>query len=171
LENISIDTLTVKNTIATYNPFEPLTLLLLNVLLMEGNQFIVLQRFPWPGIPSGRAFMASAYLDEQEAVEHVGELEEKEGKMLNLITDFKKITSLIENGEHQLFINTIKEKDWAGKVLKAYKGNIAGYVRSRTRIKASDGVDIELKLKWGRLFAHLSSGEVQIDIPAYELIK
>lgn len=154
-----------------YNPFELLSTRLLYQIIKEGAIFIVLQRFSWPGISAGKSFMATIYDDDISAMQHEAELSDKEGKVLSLQKDLDKLKELIEGQEYRIFINTFKDKDWSSKLIKAYKSNIAGYVRSKTKIKASDGLDIELKIKWGRVIALLRSGDIQLEVPIYELIK
>ncbi|MCF0075338.1 hypothetical protein LZD49_32975 [Dyadobacter sp. CY261] len=44
-----------------YNPFLVLDMPYLKTLLTKGMYYIVLQRFNWPGLQPGRAFIATAY--------------------------------------------------------------------------------------------------------------
>ncbi len=156
---------------ALYNPFEPLTVELISELIREGHQYLLLQRFPWPGIAAEKSFMATAYKELNIASQHEAELTKKEGKTLDLVKDRKKIEELILSENFQLYYGTVKDENWKNKLIKAYKMPISAYVRTRTRIRVSQGVDIELKFVWGRLVAVLTSEALKYEVPAYELIK
>nr|WP_295933001.1 hypothetical protein [uncultured Dyadobacter sp.] len=156
---------------AAYNPFEILNVPMLKQIEQHGNHFIVLQRFNWPGIEPGRAFMGTPYAEQSKAAEHVAHLSEKEGKLLNLNADAVKITDLINDPKYNLFLSTFRDPNWDNRILKHYQRNIISYLKARIPFRQSNPIDINLSLEYGRLKAVVTANGPEHTFDAYEMIK
>jgi hypothetical protein len=95
--------------IAAYNPFEILNQPMIKTIVRQGNQFLVLQRFSWPGLQEGTAFIGTPYVNEIKAREHEKALVAHEGKLLNLTSDLEKLTQLINNPKYYLFLSRFRD--------------------------------------------------------------
>lgn len=160
----------------TYNPFEPLTPDRIQQLIQLKDYFLVVQRFQWVGLIAGTGFMATYYSDEDAANEHQRHLVNYAGKLVDLRDPVQrdKLLELFEPGSpYVLYINTLKDKDWAKKMTTAYADKIRSYIKTSGRIKVNrdDGIDIDFNLKFGNVIAVIRSGEQQMEVPFYELIK
>ena len=155
----------------SYNPFELLTLPLLKDLLRRHKYFIVVQRFNWPGIMTGKGFMVTPYEEQKSAKAHADKLDIKEGRMIDLQIEMQKITQLIDGPQYFLFLNTFRDAHWASKVLKHYQNNIVLFLNANTTIRIKDGIDIELAFHDGRLKAIIQSKGPLKEFDAYDLIK
>src|ERR1700759_1012879 len=82
-----------------YNPFLRIKEDNLKKLMGAGKPYVVIQRFQWPGQPSQKAFLLSAYADKQEAFRHEQELAPKEGKAQNLLDldQYQTVIKLLKN--------------------------------------------------------------------------
>jgi hypothetical protein len=163
-----------KNNI--YNPFEPLTPDRIQQLIQLKDYFLVVQRFQWVGLIAGTGFMATYYSDEDAANEHQRHLVNYAGKLVDLRDPLQRdrLLELFEPGSPYVFyINTLKDKDWAEKMTKAYADKIRNYIKSSGTIKVNRdyGIDIDFNLKFGNVIAVIRSGEQQMEVPFYELIK
>lgn len=156
---------------AAYNPFEILNLPLLRGIIQHGNRVIVLQRFNWPGIAEGHAFMGTPYVDEAKAKKHAAHLSEKEGKLLSMSADAEKITTLIDDPKYYLFLNTFRDPNWDAKILKHYQIKMISFLRSRMPVPQKDPIDIHLVLEYGRLKAMVNVNGTERTFDAFEMIK
>jgi hypothetical protein len=161
---------------STYNPFEPLTPDRIQQLIQLQYYFLVVQRFRWVGLIAGTGFMSTYYSDQTAANEHQQQLLNYEGKLVDLRDPIQrdKLLELFEPGSPYVFyINTLREDDWAKKMTKAYADKIRTYIKTSGSIKVNRdyGIDIDFNLKLGTVMAVIRSGEQQIEVPFYELIK
>lgn len=159
-----------------YNPFELLTPARIDQLIRMKEYFLVVQRFRWTGLTAGTGFMASHYSDLLAADEHQSHLVNYDGKIVDLQQKDQqdKLMDLFKPGApYVVYINTLKDKDWAKKMVKAYAEKIRSYIRSSGRLKVNrdDGIDIDLTLKYGYVTATVRSGEQKMVVPFYEMIK
>lgn len=155
-----------------YIPFEQVTIKLFHELVARGYSHNVLQRFAWPGVASGKGFLLSPYATATEAAEHAATLDAKEGRALQLPDDAFKVTDLLQPGSgYRIFLNKFSAADWDKRMLKHYQRNIVNYLRSKTRFKRSDPVDIFFHIEQGRVWASISSGDSKLKVPAIDLIK
>lgn len=159
-----------------YNPFERLTPVRIQQLIQMKDHYLIVQRFRWTGITAGSGFMASHYSDLSAADEHQRHLLNYDGKLIDLQQkdQLEKLLDLFKPASPYVFyINTLKDKNWDKKMVKAYAEKIRNYIRSSGRIKVNrdDGIEIELNLKYGYLIATIKSGEQKMQVPFYEIIK
>jgi hypothetical protein len=158
----------------TYIPFERLSAAFLERSLAEGRVYWVLQRFPWPGIAAGRAFIATTYDNEAQAQEHEKALEPGEGKLLRIRADEQKIRNLQqEDSGYVLFSNTFADEDWDDKMSASFGRKIENYIRyvSPVRARGRMQVSINFTLLHGRLMAVISGNGKTDNVPVYEMIK
>lgn len=154
-----------------YIPFEQVTVALYGELQERGYTIFVLQRFVWPSVGQGKGFMLSAYADRGEAEAHAAALDPKEGKLLTAADDDDKIQALLQvNSGYRLFLNKLKDTDWNKRMLKWYQSNIVQYLRSKTRFKRTDPIDILFTIEDGRVWATISSGDSSKKVAAIDLI-
>lgn len=154
-----------------YIPFEPVSLSLFEDLLARGYSEFVLQRFQWPGIEKGTAFLLSVYADQQLAAEHGHHLQQNEGKVLSGQLGVDKINKLLESGSgYRIFLNKIKDNNWEKRMLKYFKVNIVNYLQQKTRFKRTDPLDILFTLEHGRVIAVIDNGKTKKIVSALELI-
>lgn len=159
-----------------YNPFEELTPARIHQLIQLKDYFLVVQRFQWTGLTAGTGFMATYYSDQQAANEHQSHLVNYDGKVIDLQQQDQrdKLLALFKTGSpYVVYINTLKDKDWAKKMVKAYAEKIRNYIRSSGKIKVNrdDGIEIDFNLKYGYVIATIRSGEQKMEVPFYEIIK
>lgn len=154
-----------------YNPFEPLDLFLLKEMQRARKQFLVVQRFGWPGVPDKKGFMVTPYEQQIPAMQHVEMLDPKEGKLIDLLSEADKITALINHPQYLLFINNFRDELWASRILKHYQKNIISYLITHTTIPVKNGISIELTFKFGRLKAIIDSKGPRKEFDAYDLVK
>lgn len=155
-----------------YIPFEQITLKLYQDLFARGYNDFVLQKFEWPGVNHGKGFLLSAYENKDHALVHALKLDIKEGKVLHILDDFEKIEKLLKvNSGYRIFLNKIKNIDWEKRMLKHYNLNIINYLRSNTKFKRTDKIDILFTLEYGRVKAVIESNGTRKEVNAYDLIK
>lgn len=155
-----------------YNPFEPVTKALFNELVESGFENFVLQRFNWPGVKEKSGFLLTPYDEKNQAEEHAFHLDSKEGKSLQIPEDNEKIDSLLSVGSgYRIFLNRIKDENWESRMKKLYEKNIINYLRTKTRFKRTDHIDIYFSLENGRVVAEITNGETQKKVFAIELLR
>jgi len=157
-----------------YIPFERLSAGILERAAEEGLVYWVVQRFNWPGISPGKAFIATPYGEEPLAREHEAQLGPKEGKMLNIKADREKIQKLQqEQTEYKLFSNSFADKDWNKKMMTSYGPKIRNYVKfvSPLRVRGSMQLDIFFTLEYGRLMAIISCENRTDKVAVTDMIK
>ena len=159
-----------------YNPFEPLTTERIQQLLFLGQPILVVQRFLWTGITAGAGFMATRYSDVAEAAAHLSHLHPNEGKLVDLHqpAQLNKLMALLAPGSnYQVFINSLKDKDWAKKMRKVYAEDVRNYIRSQTKLKPDRdyGVDVTFSIRFGRVTALINTGQQSLEVPFYDIIK
>lgn len=152
-----------------YNPFLVLDMPYLKTLLTKGMYYIVLQRFNWPGLRPGRAFIATAYKDQEKARKHVGNLELSEGRMIDARREMDKFVRLFNDPNYFLFVSKCKTDDWASKVIRYYYKNIASFISAKTSILPDDPIDISLIIEDGRVKAEVRSVESEYRFEVYEM--
>lgn len=154
-----------------YNPFEPIFKSLFDELVESGYEDFVLQRFYWPGVKEKRGFLLTPYDDKRQADEHAFHLDSKEGKSLQIPKDSEKIDSLLTVGSgYRIFLNRIKDENWESRMKKLYEKNIINYLRTKTRFKRGDHIDIYFSLEYGRVMAEITNGETKKKVFAIELL-
>ncbi len=153
-----------------YNPFNNFTSDTVLQLLRAGANFIVLQRFQWPGIPHGKGYMATPYHDESTATTHLNNLEQNEGKVIQLDPLPEKVREMIKSDNYDLFINTVKETKWKNELLKQYRQNIYSYLRSSTEFTTKSPIDIDVYFENGRLLSRITSNDKTHITTVYKLI-
>jgi hypothetical protein len=134
-----------------YNPFELFDLPTLKDMLRKGRNFLVIQRFSWPGIPAGKGFMVSAYQDEKTAWQHAKKLDGKEGRLVNLPAEYDTVTLLINHPQYLLFISAFREPDWQARLLGHYQKSIESFLIDKTGGEFNQKTDIEFSVKYGTL--------------------
>lgn len=155
-----------------YNPFSPYTKSTLKEQISEGNRWFVLQRFKWPLVADGKGFMVTAYQNEEDALWHASQLDEKEGKALHMPDDLHKLEALLQTGSgYRLYLDKIKEENWNKRMLKVYEKPIINFLRARTRFTRKDTIDILFTLELGRVKAKITNGTTEINVNAIDLIK
>lgn len=155
-----------------YIPFEQVTVNLFHDLVSRGYKDFVLQKFDWPSVSFGNGFLLSAYETKELAHAHAFELGVKEGKALHLPDDFEKIEKLLEvDSGYRIFLNKIKNIDWEKRMLKHYNLNIVNYLRSNTKFKKTDKIDILFTLEYGRVKAIIECNGTRKEVNAFDLIK
>ncbi|WP_313491927.1 MULTISPECIES: hypothetical protein [Sphingobacterium] len=155
-----------------YNPFVTFTEEILHALIKEGRNFLILQRFSWPGLSRANTFLITPYTDRESAIIHEHNLEHNEGKLLDISKESEKVIALLKAGNaYRLFLDKFKETNWNKRMLKEYQRNIVNYLRGRTRFTREDTIDINFVLNNGRLIAEIRAEDKSLDVPAYDLIK
>lgn len=154
-----------------YNPFEPVTKNLFNELVESGYENFVLQRFNWPDIKEKTRFLLTPYDEQKQAEDHAFHLGAKEGKALRIPDDIEKIDSLLKVGSgYRIFLNRIKDETWESRMKKFYEKSIINYLRTKTRFKRTDHIDIYFSLEYGRVIAEITNGETKKKVPAIDLL-
>ncbi|MCE7065788.1 hypothetical protein [Dyadobacter sp. CY326] len=156
---------------ASYNPFLVLDKPYLKALLSSGKYFIVLQRFNWPGLQEGQAFIATPYQDQKAAQKHAKKLTAQEGRMLDVRTEHDKFSKLFNDPRYVVFVSKFKEGDWQSRVIKHYQKNIHSFLTANTGIALDEKINIELTFEDGHLMAHVISNGEQYHWEACKLIE
>lgn len=155
-----------------YNPFEPVTKSLFQELEDSGYEEFVLQRFSWPGVKEKTGFLLTPYDEKSDAEEHAFHLDDKEGKSIQIPKDREKIDFLLSVGSgFRIFLNRIKDENWESRMKKLYEKNIINYLRTKTRFKRTDHIDILFSLENGRVMATITNGETSKKVMAIELLR
>lgn len=162
--------------IQQYNPFEPLTVERIQQLLLMGQPILVVQRFQWTGIINGAGFMATRYSYPEDAADHLANLLPNEGKSVDLSIPAQrdKLLALLAPGStYQVYIDSLKNKNWAKQMQKVYAEDVRKYIRSQTQLKPDrdKGVDINFYLHYGRVMAIINTGTQRLELPFYDIIK
>lgn len=162
--------------IQQYNPFEPLTIERVQQLLLMGQPILVVQRFQWTGIINGAGFMATRYSYPEEAADHLFHLLPNEGKLVDLLHPAQrdKLLALLTPGStYQVYLDSLKDKNWAKKMQQVYAEDVRKYIRSQTQLKPDRdaGVDLNFHLRYGRVMAVINTGTQRLEVPFYEIIK
>lgn len=162
--------------IQQYNPFEPLTVERIQQLLLIGQPVLVVQRFQWTGIIHGAGFMATRYKYPEDAADHLTHLLPNEGKLVDLslpIQRDKLLAMLAAGSTYQVYIDSLKDKNWAKKMQQVYAEDVRKYIRSQTQLKPDRdaGVDISFNLRYGRVMAIINTGTQRLEVPFYDIIK
>ncbi|MBW8682989.1 hypothetical protein [Chitinophaga rhizophila] len=158
----------------TYNPFEPLDLPFIEMLVQRRYYYLILQVFRYPGVHENKGFMATAYQTLPEAQVHLAELQQGEGKMLQLDHPEHRdrlLPLLDPSSGYQFFYGTTPDAI-AGKTLsQVYKQKVNGYIKSQLNMKNAGGFEVTLKMIHGRFMAVITSGEQRREVLFYEMIK
>ena len=155
---------------AAYNPFELLTLPLLKNFQRSKQHLLVIQRFNWPGVPAGRGFMITPYMNENTAKQHAALLGSKEGRLVNLYLEMDTVIGLLNSTKYLLFINSFREMRWSSRVLSYYQKNIQSYLTANGFTTPPDQTEIEFSFETGRLKAVVRCGDHKQNFDAYDLI-
>ncbi|WP_026632774.1 hypothetical protein [Dyadobacter alkalitolerans] len=155
---------------ASYNPFLVLDMPTLKDVVHSGKYFFVVQRFSWPGLPDGQAFIATPYQDQKAAQKHAAKLTAQEGRMLDARTEHGKFSKLFNDPRYVVFVSKFKEGDWQSRVFKHYQKNINSFLAAKTGIVPDEKTSIELTFEDGHLMAHIVSNGEQYQWEAWELI-
>jgi hypothetical protein len=153
-----------------YNPFELFDLPTLKDMLRKGRNFLVIQRFSWPGIPAGKGFMVSAYQDEKTARQHAEKLDGKEGRLVNVPVEYDTVTLLINHPQYLLFISAFREPDWQARLLGHYQKNIEMFMLASMEDLVSKETGIELHFQYGTLKAVIRTRNRETEVDVIDLI-
>ncbi|TWR26765.1 hypothetical protein FPZ42_06935 [Mucilaginibacter achroorhodeus] len=156
-----------------YNPFLRIREDTVTKLMAAGRSFVVIQRFPWPGMHLQQTFLLSAYAVESEAHYHETALGSKEGKMQNLLlTDhYRSVLKLLKTGSGiNLFFNGTIDKKHEQRLQKAYQKAVSTYIHG-IKMKKEDHFDVRIFVEYGRLKAEITSGEQSHTALFYDMIK
>jgi hypothetical protein len=153
-----------------YNPFLVLDMPYLKMLLTKGMFYIVLQRFNWPGLQPGRAFIATAYKEQEKAQKHALNLEPNEGRLIDTRHEMEKFVRLFNDPDYYLFVSKFKTDDCTSKVIRHYHKNIAFFLSKKTSILPNDPIDINIVIEDGRVTAEVRSVESDYKFEVYDLI-
>jgi hypothetical protein len=156
---------------ASYNPFLILDMPTLKEMVYSGKYFIVMQRFSWPGLQDGQAFIATPYQDQKAAQKHAGKLTIQEGRMLDARTEQGKFTRLFNDPRYVVFVSKFKEGDWQSRVVKHYQKNISSFLAAKIGTIPDEKTSIELTLEDGHLMAHIVSNGEQYQWDACEVFR
>lgn len=158
----------------TYNPFEPLTPALIDILTARAYHYLVVQQFRYPGIAENKGFMATGYPAAEQAHDHFLQLRPGEGKVLQLHQggDREKLLSLmVEGSSYRFFYGTTPDADACRKLSQTYKQKVNTYIRSQLHIKNDGGYDVTLKVVAGRFMAIIASGQQRKEVLFYDIIR
>lgn len=142
-------------------------------LMGAGKQYVVIQRFRWPGQSAQKTFLLSAYADEHEARLHEQQLGEKEGKAQNLLdlNHYQNIINLLKNQSGVVvFFNGTLDARHEKRLQNAYKKAVSAYIHY-IRMKKEDHYDVRIFVEYGRLKAEITSGERSHTALFYDMIK
>ncbi|OKS88136.1 hypothetical protein [Mucilaginibacter polytrichastri] len=156
-----------------YNPFLRIKEDTLKKLMGAGKPYVVIQRFQWPGQPSQKTFLLSAYADEQESNCHEKELAPKEGKAQNLLdpNQYQGVVKLLKNDSGiSMFYNGTIDARHEKRLQKAYVKGVSAYIHY-IRMKKEDHYDVRIFTEYGRLKAEITSGEQSHTALFYDMIK
>ena len=155
-----------------YNPFEPVTKELFNEMVESGYENFVLQRFNWPGVKDNTGFLLTPYDEKYLAENHAFQLDNREGKSLQLPDDKGKIDALLAVGSgYRIFLNRIKDENWDKRMLKFYEKSIINYLKTHSRFKLKDPIEILFSLENGRVVASISDGKTRKKVKAIDLLR
>lgn len=155
-----------------YNPFAPVTKDSFRELVESGYNHFVLQRFEWPGVKEKSGFLLTPYDEQKQAEKHAYNLDIREGKMIQMPEDSEKINTLLTTGSgYRIFLNQIREDNWDKRMLKMYDKNIINYLRTKTRFKCQNPIDITFSLEHGRVIATITDGQTSKKVVALELLR
>lgn len=162
--------------IQSYNPFEPLTVERVQQLLLMGEPILVVQRFRWTGILPGAGFMATRYRYPEDAVEHLEQLLPNEGKLVDLLQPAQRdklLALLLPGSTYQVYVDSLKDKNWAKQMKQVYAEDVRKFIRSQTQLKIDrdTGVDVNFNLRYGRVMAVIDTGTQRLEVPFYDIIK
>lgn len=162
--------------IQQYNPFEPLTIERIQQLLLIGQPILVVQRFQWTGIINGAGFMATRYSYPEDAADHLAHLLPNEGKLVDLLQapQRDKLLALLAPGSiYHVYVDSLKDKNWAKQMRQVYAEDVRKYIRSQTQLKPDRdvGVDVSFNLRYGRVMACIDTGTQRLEVPFYDIIK
>ncbi|WP_343691713.1 hypothetical protein [Chitinophaga sp.] len=162
--------------IQSYNPFEPLTVERIQQLLLMGEPILVVQRFQWTGIIPGAGFIATRYRYPNDAELHLAELLPNEGKLVDLAqpAQREKLLGLLAPGStYQVYVDTLKDKNWAKLMKQAYAEDVRKFIQRKTSLKVDrdHGVDVGFHLRYGRVLAVIDTGTQQLEVPFFDIIK
>ncbi len=131
-----------------YNPFLRITEDSLRKLMGAGKQYVVIQRFQWPGQPPQKTFLLSAYADETEARLHEQQLGEKEGKAQNLLdlNHYQIIINLLKKQSGMaVFFNGTLDARHEKRLQNAYRKAVSAYIHY-IRMEKEDHYDVRILL-------------------------
>ncbi|QJB34894.1 hypothetical protein HF324_27620 [Chitinophaga oryzae] len=157
-----------------YNPFDRLTESMIQFSVIMGEKYWIVQRFEWPGVPSGKGFMVSRYSKKENALVHYQHLQVGEGKMLDVSEDAEKLKALLQPGsEYHVFINTFQRGDWKKRMHSKYKKQFVSYITKQTNTTPLQGpVQVNLYFEYGRLMAEIHASEKEpVKIPVDQILK
>ncbi|WP_286801812.1 MULTISPECIES: hypothetical protein [Sphingobacterium] len=155
-----------------YSPFEPVTKYVLNELVESGYENFVLQRLSWPGVKEKTGFLLTPYDEKKDAIEHALHLDPKEGKSIQMPDDIEKLDSLLVfDSAFRIFLNRIKDESWESWMKKIYEKNIINYLRTKTRFKRTNHLDVYFILDHARVIAEITDGETKKKVFAIELLE
>lgn len=159
--------------IQQYNPFELLTMERVQQLLLLGEPVLVVQRFQWAGLVAGSGFMATRYRYERDAAVHLDQLLPNEGKLVNLLQPGSFLNLLAPGSGYQVFVNSLRDKDWAKKMRQVYAEDVRKYIRSQTQLKVDrgTGISLDFTIRFGRVLATIHTGTQLLEVPFYDIIK
>ncbi len=152
----------------------PVTEGLLQHMLRGGKHYWVVQRFSWPGLKPGTAFMASEYADKMEAENHAIQLDRGEGKLMDLSNEeaLTKLLDLIKPGSgYKVFYNSTIDKKNEKKLHKTYVKKVGQYIQSIGMKKdEGTGYDVFIRVVNGRVMGIITSGERTNEALFYKMI-
>jgi hypothetical protein len=159
--------------IQQYNPFDLLTMERVQQLMLMGEPVLVVQRFQWAGLVAGTGFMATRYRYERDAAEHLDRLLPNEGKLVDLLQPGNFLKLLAPGSGYLVFINSLRDKDWAKKMRQVYAEDVRKYIRSQTQLKVDRGagIHIDFNIRFGRVLAAINTGTQLLEVPFYDIIK
>ncbi len=156
-----------------YNPFVRVNETLLYQLVASGRPHVILQRFEWPGVPSQKGFMMSAYDTFGAAQLHQNELAEKEGKLFSLLdnTQMAKLIDLVKTSSaFYVFYNGTLDKRNEKRLQKSYAKQTHHYIKTIIRMPNYDGYAVRIYVEYGRVKGEVISGEHRHTNLFYKLV-
>lgn len=160
--------------ILKYNPFIKLSDGLLEHLIRSGRLYFIIQRFNWPGLKPGSAFLASDYADRSEAKAHEAELRDKEGRLLDLQQEdvIETVRKLLKpSSGFQVYYNGTIDKKNEKKLKDAYVNRVYNYIQSIGLKKEDNGYDVYIRVVNGRVMADITTGDKCHSVLFYNIIK
>lgn len=154
-----------------YNPFIPFTEEVLYGLRNEHTNFLIVQRFSWPGLNRSSTFLVTVYYHKEMATEHAQHLEANEGRLIDISKEFDKVLALLQPGSlYRLFTNKFSQTNWERRMLKEYQWKIQDYLARKTSLRPKDKIDISFKLLHGRMVAIIEGKDTLLEVPAIDII-
>ncbi|WP_439559025.1 hypothetical protein [Dyadobacter sp.] len=157
--------------VASYNPYEILNLPLIRKQLQRGNCYLVLQRFNWPGIKQGQAFIGTIYDQHAKAKLHLSQLTVNEGKILHMETDLEKLIELINSPRYYLFLSEFSDKNWSENIRKHYHRSITVFLKVNLPDWSGSIADVQLYPKFGKLKAVVTYLDTEYEFDAYQMMR